>query len=378
MNRCRESWPMPDTPVAPKPALKPDQPNPSRRLWLVGAVVLTVAIAAGAWWQYRASSQTEVTVEQASLGPVTRVLAVNGRVAARDSVQIRAAVSGTVLDLMAAEGDRVAKGDVLARLDASQQAAAVRQAQSALGQGLAQQTQAAASYGRARDLGGLVARAALEEAQLALDSAAEEVARLRALLDQAEIQLTRYTVRAPIDGTVMLRSVDPGQLVDPTMALFTLADLSMLLVETDVDEAYATQIAPGQVAQVQLVGTTVALPGKVSFVAPRVDPGSGGLAVKITLDAPLSAPVGLTVTANVVVDETIALTVPRSALQGGAVFLLVGGKARLTPVKVIEWPAARLIVTEGLAEGDAVIVDATGLTDGQAVVVAKAATVAVP
>ena len=66
---------MPDTPVAPKPALKPDQPNPSRRLWLVGAVVLTVAIAAGAWWQYRASSQTEVTVEQASLGPVTRVLA---------------------------------------------------------------------------------------------------------------------------------------------------------------------------------------------------------------------------------------------------------------------------------------------------------------
>lgn len=369
---------MPDTPVAPKPALKPDQPNPSRRLWLVGAVVLAVAIAAGAWWQYRASSQTEVTVEQASLGPVTRVLAVNGRVAARDSVQIRAAVSGTVLDLMAAEGDRVAKGDVLARLDASQQAAAVRQAQSALGQGLAQQTQAAASYGRARDLGGLVARAALEEAQLALDSAAEEVARLRALLDQAEIQLTRYTVRAPIDGTVMLRSVDPGQLVDPTMALFTLADLSMLLVETDVDEAYATQIAPGQVAQVQLVGTTVALPGKVSFVAPRVDPGSGGLAVKITLDAPLSAPVGLTVTANVVVDETIALTVPRSALQGGAVFLLVGGKARLTPVKVIEWPAARLIVTEGLAEGDAVIVDATGLTDGQAVVVAKAATVAVP
>lgn len=359
---------MPDTPPIIATPITPARP--SRRTWLVGVVVLALVLAGLGWWQYRASTKTEVVVEQASLGPVTRVLAVNGRVAARDSVQIRAAVSGTVLDLLAAEGDRVAKGEVLARLDASQQAAAVRQAQSALGQGLAQQSQAAASYGRARDLGGLVARAALEEARLALDSAAEEVARLRALLDQAEIQLTRYTVRAPISGTVMLRSVDPGQLVDPTMALFTLADLSVLLVETDVDEAYATQIAPGQVAQVQLVGTVAALPGRVSFVAPRVDPGSGGLAVKIMLDAPLSAPVGLTVTANVVVDETTALTVPRSALQGGAVFLLVGGKARLTPVKVIEWPAARLIVTEGLAAGDRVIVDATGLIDGQAVSVA--------
>ena len=61
------------------------------------------------------------------------------------------------------------------------------------------------------------------------------------------------TISASISrSTVMIRSVDPGQLVDPTMALFTLADLSMLLVETDVDEAYATQIATGQVAQVLL------------------------------------------------------------------------------------------------------------------------------
>lgn len=359
----------------PSPAVSPrPSRRPSRRLWVVGAVLLALVLGGLGWWQYRAEAQVAVTVERVSLGPVTRVLAVNGKVAARDSVQIRAAVTGTVLELTVAEGDRVGKGDVLARLDDSQQAAAVRQAQSALGQGLAQQTQAAANYGRARDLGGLVARAALEEARLALDSAAEEVARLRALLDQAEIQLTRYTVRAPIAGTVMIRSVDPGQLVDPTMALFTLADLSMLLVETDVDEAYATQIATGQVAQVQLVGTSGTLPGRVSFVSPRVDPGSGGLAVKITPDAALTAPVGLTVTANVVVDDTTALTVPRAALQGGAVFVLVGKAARLTPVTVIEWPAARLIVTEGLAEGDAVIVDATGLTDGQIVAVVDSAT----
>lgn len=194
--------------------------------------------------------------------------------------------------------------------------------------------------------------------------------RLTALLDQAEIQLARYTVRAPIAGTVMTRSVDPGQLVDPATALFTLADLSRLVVETDVDESYATQIALGQPVVLQLAGTREVLAGTVSFVSPRVDPDTGGMAVKIGFDAPLRAPVGLTVTANITVDSREALTVPRSALQGDAVFLLLSGRAVLTPVKVIDWPAARLIVTEGLAEGDQVITDATGLTSGMAVSVA--------
>ncbi|MEY3533219.1 MAG: hypothetical protein RI979_1243, partial [Pseudomonadota bacterium] len=51
----------------------------------------------------------------------------------------------------------------------------------------------------------------------------------------------------------------------------------------------------------------------------------------------------------------------------GAVFVLSGGKAVQTPVTVVEWPAARLIVTDGLNAGDQVILDSTGLSDGLAV-----------
>jgi HlyD family secretion protein len=156
-------------------------------------------------------------------------------------------------------------------------------------------------------------------------------------------------------------------LVDPSTALFTLADLSVLLVETDVDEAYATKIALGQAATLQLVGSRATLNGQVIFVSPRVDPATGGLAVKIGFAEPLQAPVGLTVTANIVVGSEVALTVPRTALQGDAVYLLADGRAVLTPVTVTDWPAARLIVTKGLAEGDRVITDSTGLTDGQLV-----------
>jgi RND family efflux transporter MFP subunit len=345
-----------------------DVQPPTRTRWLWGlAVIVTVGLGLLGWWQLRAGGDPEVRVELAQLGPVTRVLAVNGKIAAARSVQIRAAVSGTVLALMVAEGDLVAKGDVLASLDDSQQAAIVLQARSALEQGRIKQAQAAATYGRDRDLGGVIAQSRLEEARLALEGAAQEVARLTALLDQATIQQSRFTVVAPMSGTVMTRAVDPGQLIDPSTPLFTLADVSELRVEADVDEAYATHIAVGQAAQLQLVGRRDNLPGAVSFVAPRVDLETGGLGIQIGFDDPLSAPIGLTVTANIVVDQQEALTVPRSALSGQAVFVLVDERAVLTPVTVIDWPAARLIVTKGLTPGDQIIVDSTGLSDGQAV-----------
>lgn len=334
--------------------------------WVLGGL-LVAGLGTLVWWQIGTDKGLEVRVETATLGPVTRVLAVNGKIAARLSVQVRSAVSATVSELLVDEGNPVAKGAVLARLDASQQEAIVQQARSALEQGRIKQAQAAADYRRDRDLGGNIARSKLEGSKLALEGAAQEVARLAALLDQATIQLTRYTVTAPMAGTVMTRAVDPGQLVDPTTALFTLADLSALIVEADVDEAYASNIALGQVAALQLVGRRESLAGKVTFVSPRVDPATGGLAIRIGFDDLLEAPVGLTVTANIVVDQQKALTVPRSALMGEAVFLLAGGKAMAPPVTVIDWPAARLIVIKGLATGDQVITDSTGLSDGLAV-----------
>ncbi len=345
------------------------KPRPTRRgaRWIAIAVIAALIAGGALWWQSLSQAVPEVRVEVATLGPVSRVLAVNGKIAARESVLIRSAVSGTVTELLVAEGDSVTSGALLARLDDRQQQAVVLQAKSALEQGRTQQALAAATYGRDRDLGAIIARSRLEEAQLALEGAAQDVARLAALLDQATIQLSRFTVLAAMSGTILTRSVDPGQLVDPTTPLFALADVSVLLVETDVDEAYATQIALGQPATLQLVGQRETLAGAVSFVSPRVDPATGGLAVKIGFDSPVRAPVGLTVTANIVVDARNALTVPRTALQGGAVYVLRADRAVRTPVAVIDWPAARLIVTEGLAEGDKVIVDSTGLTDSLAV-----------
>ncbi len=339
---------------------------------------LAVAAGLGSWMFYAQpwhAHMVPVVVEVVAPGPITRVLAVNGRVAALRSVGVKSTVAGTLVAPLAEEGDVVEQGTVLARLDDTSQQAAVRQAVAALDQGLVARMQARDAFSRAEALGSNVSRVTTEDARRAMESADQEVGRLRALVDQAQFQLTKFSILAPIAGTILTRGVEPGQVIDLSTPLFTLADLGDLVVETDVDESYATQIRPGMPALLQLTGDPRTLDGYVSFVAPVVDAATGGLAVKIAFSEPQVTPVGLTVTANIIVDRReAAISAPRSAIVTSgseqAVFVLVDARAKRVPVSLIDWPADRLVVTRGLNAGDRLIVDANGLVDGQSVAVA--------
>lgn len=358
------------------PTVRPSPASPAPRLrriwiWIVG-LVLAGGAGLGLFLQPWASGPVVVAVETVTLAPVTRVLAVNGRIEALHSVDVRAQVGGTLADLSVVEGDSVQSGGIVARIDPTAQQAVLRQAMAGLDATLVAQAQAQATLERTRALGANVARTALENAETAVQTTAQEVARMTALVDQAQIQLGNFTVRAPMTGAVLALNVDPGQSIDPATVLMTIADLGQLIVETDVDEAYATQIRPDMPAVLQLTGETATREGRVSYVSRRVDAATGGLAVRLAFDDPVTAPVGLTVTANIVIDRRdAALTVPRTALRTddgrSAVLVVADGTARLRPVSVIDWPAARLIVTEGLVPDDVLILDATGIADGQSV-----------
>ena len=357
--------------VTPKPA--PPAPGPKRPVWIwaLGGV-LAIGLVALAYLQPWATPVTEVGVETVALGPVSRVLAVNGRIAGERSVDVRPQVSGKLATVAVAEGDAVKLGAVVALIDPATQQAVVRQAMAGLDAAQVAEADAQAEYARNKALGSNVARVVLESSARAVQSSAQEVARMTALLDQAQIQLKTYTVRAPLAGSVLELTAEPGQLVDPATVLMTIADLGHLVVETDVDESYATQVKVGQPAALQLAGETAVLDGHVSFVSQKVDEATGGLEVKLTADNQLQAPIGLTVTANITVDQrAAAITVPRAAIvrdaSGTGVLVVLDGKAVRRDVTLIDWPAARLIVTDGLAPGDVVIGDATGIVDGQAV-----------
>lgn len=346
-------------------------PPPIPRFWrtlfwpIVAATVMATLF--GIWFWQKQSAPILVDTETASPSAVTRLLAVNGKIAPLHSVQIRASVSGRVLDVLAQEGDSVLRGAVLARMDAGAQIAAVVQAQAALAQARARAVQATDAHNRDILLRSTITANALEAGRVAMVAAAQDELRLSAALTQASLLLQHYTITAPIAGRIMSASVDFGQLVDPATPLFSLADTAALVVEAVVDETYASQLATGQAATLQVIGARDVLTGFVQSVAPRVDAATGGIAIKIAFDTPPIAAVGQTVTANVVIETRSALTVPRSALQGEAVFVIQDGIAHLTSITTIDWPAERLIVTQGLAVGDVVITTSAGLVDGTAV-----------
>jgi RND family efflux transporter MFP subunit len=358
------------------PALRPAKlaPAPKRRfwLWMVSGLMAVVLVAVG-YTQVWMTGPPVVTLEVARMAPVTRLLAVNGRIAAVNSVDIRPVVTGGLTAIAVSEGDLVQTGQILAQVDAAAQNANVRQAAAGLDAALVTQQQAIEGYERALALGPRIATAVLETNAHVVQTAAQDVARQSAALEQAQVILANHTIRAPRAGTIVALEAELGQLASPTTPLLTLADLSDLVVEADVDEAYATQIAVGQPAVLQLAGEANNRDGRISFVSALVDVATGGLAVKISFDDPVLAPIGLTVATNIIVESrAAALSVPRTALRtdadGTGILKVRDDRAVFQPVKVVDWPAARLIVTAGLAEGDVVITDPTGVESGQFVV----------
>ncbi|WP_309663513.1 efflux RND transporter periplasmic adaptor subunit [Tabrizicola sp.] len=361
---------VPPPPVTPAPQ--------KRSRWIWAGLAALVVVATGLWYfEPWVTKGLPVTVETVAPAPLMRVLAVNGRIAPLHLVDVKPSAGGELTDVLVGEGAAVAKGEVLARLDASGQQAIVRQAMAGLDAGLVGLSQADADLVRAEALGQNVARTALAEARTTQQTATQEVMRLKAVFDQTQIDLEKFTVLAPVAGTVLTRNAEVGQSVDLATPLFSVADLGRLVVETDVDEGYAALITPGLVAVLQLKGDTTKHDGSVSFVAAQVDAATGGLAVKIAFDDPVVAPVGLTVTANIIVDRLdAAIAVPRAAVvvdaAGAIVFVAVAGVAVERTVSIVDWPADRVQITQGLGAGDVVITDATGVSDGLAIIVSPA------
>lgn len=338
--------------------------------WLIALLVLIGAGYGVMRWQPWITKPTVVSIETLSPAPATRILAVSGRVAALNSIAIRPAVSGQITAVSVVENDLVTSGTVLARIADDVARSERDQAIAARGAGEVRLTQAQSAFDRARALGGNVARSTLEDAELSLQIAQGELDRLSGVVAQTESRLANYTLTAPFDGTIITRAVEPGAMVDMSTTLFTLADLTDLVVEADIDEIYAAQITEGLKAVLQPAGMSRNLDGEVSFAAPRIDPTTGGRLIRLTFEAEQDLPVGLTVAINIVVDQQDeALTLPRAALtftEGRAsAMVLRDGIAVETPVDVIDWPADRLIVTDGLQAGDQVIL--TPVMAGEAV-----------
>lgn len=384
----------------------------SRRI-LVALVALGVLLlAAAGWWFLRAPAAAAVKVQPA---PLVRTLQFSARVATASRVDVGATLTGRVLQVVVAEGAAVRQGALLAQLETAELQAALAQAQAAEQQaaarlaglrstgrssaeaGVAQADSvvraAQADWQRTQDLvaQGFLSPSRLDEARRTLTVAQAQQAAARAQVaanaeqgtdtTQAQAQLSlaqaatqaararlaQAEVRAPADGRVLTRAVEPGQIVQPGRALFTLALQGPLQLLAPVDERYLQQLQVGQAARVRADAYPAqAFDAQVLSLAPLVDAQRGSVDVKFAVAQP-PAYLREDMTLSVEVQtgrRDRALVVPVAALRNGAgaaeaargtLWLAVDGQVQARAVTLGLRTLESVEVTEGLAAGDTVL-----------------------
>ena len=343
----------------------------ARTIAILTALVLAAA-AALAWALWPRSIPVDVV--EIRRAPAVRMLAVNGNIRPRLSVDVQAPVGGTLVALPFDVGDRVDAGTLIARVDDAPQRAAIAQAETAVPAQEAVLAQARRDLARFVALGEFVTRRQREQARLAVDQASQELKRLRAALAEAREVQGRYELRAPFAGVILDRPVDPGQTIGVNTILYRLADLSAPEVTAEVDEIYAAELRPGRAALLSLPGRGDPIRANIVHVEPRVDPATGAREVRLRAAEPLAGvPAGLTVSVNLVVDRReAAISIPRGAIlrpDSDPAVRIVDGDGRVSErrVRFLDWPAATVVVTSGLEPGMRILADPEAADPGERV-----------
>jgi RND family efflux transporter MFP subunit len=237
------------------------------------------------------------------------ILQATGYITARRQATVSTQMTGTLTQVLIEEGDRVQKGQVLARLDDSAPRASlglaqaqVRTAQAQVAQAQAQLAQAQADARRQDTLAssGMIAPQAAEQARTAvatfaaqLEARRREVESAQAQLVQAQVNFDYTVVRAPFAGVIIAKSAQVGEIVSPLSAgggftrtgVGTIVDMDSLEVDVDVNEAYIGQVKPGMPAEAVLDAyPDWRVPAHVIAIVPTADRGKATVKVRVALE----------------------------------------------------------------------------------------------
>ena len=221
-----------------------------KRWIVVGVVVL--AAAGGVWWKLRSKGEgPRYRTAAVESGSIRSVVSATGTIQPVVQVQVGSQVSGTVSKLYVDYNSRVTAGQLLCQLEPSSFRAKEAQAEAAVARAEAALKESGRQLRRSRELvkDNYVAQADVEAAEIDVDQKQADLKQARAQLQAAAVDLANTTIKAPIDGVVIARSVDVGQTVAASLQapqLFVIAnDLSQMQVETKIDEADIGRIRPG-------------------------------------------------------------------------------------------------------------------------------------
>jgi HlyD family secretion protein len=387
------------SPVSPTPAVHPHRAG--RRGTVLGAALVAAALLAGAGTARAAEAALPegtgphpptVTVVEAVAGSLTERVIVTGDLVPKEEILVTPQVDGlATVEILAEEGDRVEKGQVLARLSrdtvdvAIAQAdaqiarakASIAQAQTQIVQSQATLKQAQNSFERAERLRKTgtasvetyetrEAEASVAEAQVA--AAQEQLALAQADLALAEAQkreqmvrLGRTEIKAPTAGIVSRREARLGAVVGMSgTPLFRIIGDGEIELEADVAETTLSKLRTDQKANVVPAGRSQGVPGHVRLISPEVDRDTRLGQVRVALEETEGMAIGAFAYAVIETETLEGALIPLSAVLYGN-----GGRAQVQLVEdavVVSRPVTigliadgRAVVTDGLKPGDEVV-----------------------
>ena len=333
-----------------------------------------------------ASARPPVAVElaQAVLGDIEQTIEVVGSLAPKFAADLKSEFTAVVEEVYVTEWVKVKKGTPLAKLDTREGEAALEAARAALLQAQVAETRAVRELERADKLKevGLVTVQNLDDARTAREAAAAATAAAKAQLQATETRLAKAVIRAPFDGIVANRGVNPGDRVENMGGepMFRVVDNRILELTVNVPSTSLASLRVGQPIEF----TTDAIPGRtfrgqVMFINPTADPVSRS--VKVVADVPNEAEElrgGLFAKGRILTGTRAAvLQIPRTSLlawdvsrREGEVFVVSGEVVERRSVRTGAVAGEYVEVTEGVAAGESIVTrGAFNLRSGDRIVV---------
>jgi len=362
--------------------------------------LVVVAVVAASWWKSRAGGPGHATplaaqqsiplvsVSSPGVTPVTSTVTFTGTISARYDMPIGIeGDAGRIIAVYVEAGDRVKRGQLLAKIDESVWQPQVNRLAASLEQANAQAALSAAEYRRAQavESAGALSAEEIEKRRAASVTDAASVKVAAANLAEAQARLNRTRVVAPTDGIVLTRKAEAGQTASPGgEALFRLASGGEIEMRGQVAEQDMAALRVGQSATVHLVGTAQPFEGRVRLLGAIIDTQTRLGDIRIALKPNPALRPGAFAQGSVVVGKAERPILPQTAVlsdaKGPYVFVVnQESRSERRNVQIGGTVAAGIIITSGLSGSEQVITTAAGfLREGESVKASPSATAASP
>lgn len=351
---------------------------------LMGALLLTLAACGGhgedkAKEKSGASRQT-VSVVTATTQDLPRQISASGTVSAWEEVPVGAETGGlTAVAVHVDEGSYVRQGQPLVQMNDVLLRAQVRQQQAAVQTAEANAARDDAALARAQELKerGFLSQASLDTALANQRASAANLASARAALSETQTRLSQATIRAPVSGLIISRSVTRGQIITSGEELFRMVRDGRLELDAQVPETQLPLLRSGMTAAIT-ASEAAPTTGTVRIVTPEVNAQTRLGIARISLASGSGLKPGMFARALIDAGAQPATVVPTAAVlyrnnRAGVFTLNPDGTAHFTPVTVLARRDQQTSV-DGLAAGARVIVEGAGfLNEGDRVNVAASA-----